>query len=462
MRVHTGQQLDGGLIVPNPDGDVLCFPYAEDGRIVNVKYRHPGKRFTSVKGAPLVFYGLDEARAAHAARPSDPLIITEGEIDFLSALDAGSIALSVPNGAPPGEGPINYEPPTDGEDHGFDYLRKALDFVLSFRDIVIATDGDGPGTRLREELARRIGRAASRFVNYPEGSKDLNEVLQKIGIEEVQARIANAEQFPLRGLHKFSEYRNQEPIIGYRTGIDKLDPYYRPHPGSLTMLTGIPNHGKSTLAIDLAASMSKRYGWPVAITSFEMQARRVHDCLVDAYGNQPLQRAGIVEREKAEAWAERDTVLIDAGDWDVKVTVEWACQRLIESVQRYGTRIVIIDPWGEFDHPRNNGQITTDYIGDAVKKLRKVSIDLDLVTILVVHPHKMMKNPDGNFVIPSMYDAHGSAHFANKIDFSLTVHRSLELHEAARVLVEKVRYQPETGTPGDVVLNFNPATGKYY
>lgn len=463
MHVHTGRALAGGGVVPDPTGNILCFPFIDGGKVVNCKYQgpRPDRARSVAKGAPLIFYGLDQARALHVKRPREPLVITEGEVDCLTALDSGYIAVSVPNGAPPGDKPISYDPPEgEEEDRGFAYLRRDLKFLEEFSEVIIAADGDKPGQRLRDELARRIGRARARHVVYPEGCKDLNDVLCKAGGRAVTTAIEDAPQFPLRGLQLFSDYADEEPILPYLTGIGRLDEVLRPHLGSLMVVTGTPGAGKSTFVIDMVASMARDHGWPVAVASFEMRARRNHDMFVAAYANSPMLRreADSMVLAKAERWAAQNLVFIDPRDWDVPITVDWICQRIVEAVRRYGIRIAVIDPWGDIDHPRNYaGTITTDYIGQSIKQLRRVAFDLELLVILVAHPTKL-----GRDETATLYDISGSAHFKNKTDFGLIIHRPRELHEAAIIIVEKVRYQPETGHPGEVQLQYNPATGKYF
>jgi twinkle protein len=464
MRVHTGRRRHDGDVTPDQAGDVLCFPYFLDGKMVNCKYQGADKRRWAIKGAPLVFYGIDLARELHRQYPDAPLVITEGEVDCLTALTAGSIAVSVPNGAPGGNGEVPYDPPEGADDKGFGYLinGNGLDFIGDFAEIVIATDGDEPGIRLREELARRIGRARARFLRYPPGTKDLNEVWQKYGQLAATELLRLAPRFPLRGLHRFADYLDEPPIIGHSTGIDRLDPFLRPHLGSLMVVTGIPAHGKSTFACALAASMARKHGWPVAISSFEMRANRVRQVMVNAIANHPFEPGTESERRIAGEWIDENCVMIDPRDWDVSVTVDWFCRRVVEAVRRYGTRIWIADPWGDFNHPTWRGSITTDYISDAIRKLRRLSAELDMLGLVIAHPVKMGQDADGEYVMPKLYDVSGSAHFHNKTDFGLTVYRSKVLHEAVKINIEKVRYEPETGHRGELILNYNPATGKYY
>jgi len=81
----------------SPDGRDLAFPIIRDGKVINHKYRGPGKRFRQDKDAERAFYNEDCLRDPTLA--DHPLVITEGEIDALSAIMAGySRTVSVPDG----------------------------------------------------------------------------------------------------------------------------------------------------------------------------------------------------------------------------------------------------------------------------------------------------------------------------------------------------------------------------
>ena len=49
------------------------------------------------------------------------------------------------------------------------------------KEIILCTDGDVSGQVLRDDLAMRLGKARCKWVSYPDGCKDLNDVLKKFG-----------------------------------------------------------------------------------------------------------------------------------------------------------------------------------------------------------------------------------------------------------------------------------------
>ena len=120
-------------------------------------------------GAEYIYWGLDYLDWDK----SKDLIITEGETDLLTwvevGMDANANLLSVPNGA------IN-----EKDVNITDKIAFALDpFVIEnvynkAERVFLATDDDGPGHRLREELSAIIGKDKCFIIKY-KGRKDINE-----------------------------------------------------------------------------------------------------------------------------------------------------------------------------------------------------------------------------------------------------------------------------------------------
>jgi twinkle protein len=120
--------------------------------------------------------------------------------------------VSVPDGAPRDvkEGAL----PDPEEDVKFSYLWASRGVLDMAARIIIATDSDGPGQALSEELARRLGRERCWRVKWPVAEadaaaggkapplKDANEVLVALGPDALKAAIEGAEPYPIRGLFR--------------------------------------------------------------------------------------------------------------------------------------------------------------------------------------------------------------------------------------------------------------------
>lgn len=194
-------QFERNVWIAGAPSPAIAFPYFRNGELVNIKYRSIEKRFTQIKGAEKVLYGLDDVAGA------TDVIFVEGEIDKLSLEEAGFLnVVSVPDGAPRDvkEGAL----PDPEEDTKFSYLWASRGLLDLAARVIIATDNDGPGNALAEELARRLGRERCWRVKWPGDDapggkrKDANDVLVKDGPGALQQAIEKAEAYPIRGLFR--------------------------------------------------------------------------------------------------------------------------------------------------------------------------------------------------------------------------------------------------------------------
>ena len=143
--------------------------------------------------------------------PADAsLIVTEGEWDALACISIGEgHVVSVPDGAngKVSEGVIKpledtaFARPREGRN-----LKPGLD---RFKRIILATDADGPGYILRDELAIRLGENRCWFLTYPPGTKDANEVLAKYGRDALVQVLAGAKPMVPDRLVRFSRFRRR-------------------------------------------------------------------------------------------------------------------------------------------------------------------------------------------------------------------------------------------------------------
>ena len=215
----------------------VAFPYLRAGETINCKYRDREKNFRMETGAERILYGLNDM--------ADVCVIVEGEIDKLSVEVAGiTSCVSVPDGAP-AENTKDYA-------SKFTFLEADWERVEAVREWIIAVDNDGPGKRLEDELSRRLGREKCRRVTWPTDCKDANDVLRSFGPEVLRECLDNAEPFPLSGVFDVTDLSYRIDHLyehgwekGVTTGWDELDRLYSVRAGEFTVVTGMPNSGKS-------------------------------------------------------------------------------------------------------------------------------------------------------------------------------------------------------------------------
>ncbi|MFL6555879.1 MAG: toprim domain-containing protein, partial [Bacillus sp. (in: firmicutes)] len=137
----------------------------------NVKYRKTfGKTFYYAKGGwPIreLVYGIEMAQPI--------TVICEAEIDALSWQTAGVASIAV-GGA------------------SFNGWKRDLILRSSIEELVIATDNDKAGGKLRREIeAMMRGHVRIRQAYVPEDVKDANEALVKYGVGALQEAVRQSE-----------------------------------------------------------------------------------------------------------------------------------------------------------------------------------------------------------------------------------------------------------------------------
>ncbi len=478
---------NGGEPVPDAKGNILVFPYMDGGVEVNAKFRGPGKKFWQRTGARKTFYNADVIDDPALAAGTVALVITEGEPDALAAIQCGHPhAVSCPDGAPADRdangSPIPMRPDEEldpATDSKFEYLFANWSRLEPVRRIVLATDGDGPGVRLRDELARRLGRVRCLFVEYPQDKivddedragkrirrpvKDLNEVRQFFGDDAVREIIRCAKPYPVKGLYRLSQYPDLPSIPVFATGWWTLDKHLKLFAGEFMVVTGIPSHGKSTWVLNLLVNLAELHGWRSAIFSPEMptvphlrdKLRRMR------LRTRPLAHDREMNAE-ADQWIGEQLVFIDAdpsGKDDDEFDLDWIIARAIDAVLRDGVRVLVIDPWNEIEHARRAGETETEYIGRSIRALKRFGQQYGVAVIVVAHPTKEVAK-DGKSRPPTLYDITGSAHFFNKCDHGIIIDRPDPNLDESIVRIAKVRFD-ETGDKGQVRMKFNRETSRF-
>src|ERR1035437_5855744 len=213
LNVYTGTRGDDGDVMPSPGGNIIVFPFEENGVTVGEKYRAAGKKFWQKPGGKRTFFNADALDDPSLYNGNMALVITEGELDSITAIDCGfPLAVSVPDGAPapPKEKKDTADAPDDTSGK-FEFMFSNRDRLKKIKRFIIAVDNDAPGKHLADELVRRLGASRCYFVTYPDGCKDLNDPRMKNVAEAAAAVLTNAQPYPIRGVYSLSDYPAKPP-----------------------------------------------------------------------------------------------------------------------------------------------------------------------------------------------------------------------------------------------------------
>ncbi|CAB4130399.1 Archaeal primase DnaG/twinkle, TOPRIM domain [uncultured Caudovirales phage] len=462
IDVEVCRHLGLHAIADGAGGEALCIPYLRKGTLVNRKYRTLGatKKFWQDAGGVQCFWNEDCLR--DDALIGEPIIITEGELDAVAAIQCGfKRVVSVPGGAP--------DKPIEGDSAKYKFLTEIRELLTVARasTFILAVDNDGPGANLLQDLSVRLGRFRCKFVTYPKDPKDdgrrlkdLNEVLQIYGPKGVKMTIERAQWLRVDGVFRMSELPPAPHAPIYDIGMGKLGDHYKVRLGDLAVFTGIPSHGKSSVVNDICCRVAKYHGLKTGFASFEQMPQRDHRRnLRTWYCGKPTTVCDDLDLKMADKWIDDQFAFMVPSE-DEDVSLEWVLDKAEAAVVQHSCKIIVIDPWNEMDHSRDRAESLTEYTGRAIKALRRFARQFMVHLIIVAHPAKQQKDPKTlQYQIPTLYDISDSAHWYNKCDLGVVVHRMEG--DISMIRVAKSRYHDEIGVPGDVQARYTFAQRTY-
>ncbi|MBO0332613.1 toprim domain-containing protein [Sneathiella sp. CAU 1612] len=431
----------------------IAFPYRLDGKPVNVKYRTRDKQFKQTQGAMRSLYNIDNVTG-------DEVIFVEGEMDVLALMAAGIYhAVTLPDGAPK-------EARFRDDDKRFDALRNCLPKLEGVNKVIIATDSDVPGQALAAELAHRFGKDRCWRVTWDEATKDANAVLQAWGKEALKATVEEAEPWPIDGVYRFEDFgeavldmyhgRGPQPV---RIGIEGLDDFYKIMPGTFHIVTGVPNHGKSNFLEQITMTLAEKHGWKFGIFSPEHKPAQYASRLLEKHLKKPFYEGPNPRMTPEEITAgleyvNRHFYYITSNDHTP--TIDWILEKARLSCLKYGIKGLVIDPYNEIEAGRDKNQTETEFVSQLISKIKRFCRTHDVTVWVVAHPAKMQRDQNGDQPMPDLYSISGSAHWFNKADMGMVVHRNFE-EKTTAVAINKVKEQPAWGSTGKLTFWFDGA-----
>lgn len=445
----------------NKEVNNIVFNYFEGNKLLNKKYRSGSKNFTQCKNAKKIFYGINDIIGYSEC------YIVEGEFDKLAFWEAGyKNCISVPNGA----GDLN------------DIFETCENYLKDLDKIYIAVDTDEKGLLLEKELIKRFGKWKCSRILFK--GKDANDDL-KLGVLELQESISNPISYPVDGTFNakdiedniFTLYDNgiSETIKPKNERFKEINKNFSLLDGQLTVVTGIPSHGKSNFIEDYALNLVADLGKKLSFFSPEHFPLEQHQSvIIEKVMGKPFYNDFVngdytnprITKEEIKEYTEwsKDKIFLTYPDKGETVDWEWLLSKFKEQMYRFGIDIFIIDAWNKVsrNNPDSLGE-TNQCISNLVSFAQGYGVNI----FLIAHPVKMQKNEDGTYKVPDLYSVSGSADFRNQTHNGLSVHRyfpdknnGTEGYVEVYNLKTKFKHQGEIGAVSQ--FKFDASCNRYY
>ena len=378
---------------------------------------------------------------------SEPLLITEGEFDCLSAIESGfKNAVSIPSGV----------------NSTNEWITSNWTFIEQFEEIIIWFDNDEAGIKGAREVFNRLPNASVKIVRC-EIANDINELLHKYGKMAILKQIEKATTPTLEGvatLDMIEDFDVHEAET-LKTGIDDIDTDLIGMVfGSLNVLSGRNGSGKSTILNQIYIAEAINQGYKTFLFSGELVGGNVKYWLLQTLANEEqfaeytakdghkYKKVTIQAKEKIVQDVKDRFFLYDSDDYRIEAIIG----KMTILAKRYGVRVFIIDNLMTLESSlKDKYEAETD----TVKKLKNFAKKYNAIVHLVAHPRKSMNE---NI---SKDDVSGSANITNLADYVTVIERNFDKDKEydASLNILKNRH---TGVNVEMKLKFNIERKRFY
>lgn len=284
-------------------------------------------------------------------------------------------------------------------------------------------------------------------------------------VKEVQSTYDNrrTRRFSFHDLWDAAmDFRSNPLAKGVSTGWLTLDELYTPAAGHLSIVTGMPNSGKSTFVDVLCSNIALAEKWKFTFISFETRPMQRHVLnLCQTHLGKPTFSflPGAATNDEMEAAKDSigeyfHFIMPDEAEMDMTSILRY----VDDDIKDHGIQGFVLDPYTELDQSRGAKLSQTEHIAETLRELQNFTRCRDIHTWLIAHPTKPDEKTfqDG---MPTLYSISGAAHFFNKADYGVTVHRMPD--NEVKILMSKVR-NDISGTKGVRSFKFDKPAKRYY
>src|SRR5258708_32628170 len=201
---------------------------------------------------------------------------------------------------------------------------------------------------------------------------------------------------------------------GSSTGWRAVDRHYTVGPSQWTVITGIPNHGKSewldALLVNLLDRPLDGKPWKFLICSPENWPLQVHESKLlekvigKRFGEGPSTRMTEAElRDAAEKIMSKRFTFAELDEGETFPDLLIGIREFAAASKRHQVGIVL-DPWNQLEHHRPAQFSETEYISEALSAAIRITRATGAHLWIVAHPAKLFRDKEGNRPVPTPYD----------------------------------------------------------
>lgn len=259
---------------------------------------------------------------------------------------------------------------------------------------------------------------------------------------------------------------------GESTHFPKIDEHFRWKRGEVTLMTGIGNHGKTELMMQLMLMKSIKNGYRWGVFSPEsMPVEEFYKGLIHSFvGESPEgfhhNKMSLEKLMEAIKFINEHFFLIYPKD--NSPTPKYIINRFRELIIKENIDGCLIDPYNQLDNDitKKNGR-EDQYLSTFLTDIKRFAVEADIFFLIITHPKTgLIKLKDGNYDCPEVFDLSGGAMWSNKCDNILCTHRPYYTTDKTNTNVlfksQKIKKQKLNGIPGEVVLDFDREKGRFY
>src|SRR6185437_4548672 len=247
-------------------------------------------------------------------------------------------------------------------------------------------------------------------------------------------------------------------------GIKKLDDLFKPKRGEITCLTGIGNYGKSTFKKWYYLMRILLFGEKFASFAPEDNPPEeyYHDFVEILLGcnctPSNLEQPSIECYDNAYDFISSHIFYFYPKD--LTPTPEYIKESFFELVIKQKIDGVDIDPFNQLAHDyKSSGGRSDKYLETVLGDMARFAQVNNIYFWILAHPKQLIKNKDGNYPCPDVYDLNDGAMWNNKMDNILVYHRPMMQTSPENPLCDfhskKVRRQKVVGKRGFIELDYN-------